>query len=108
MPGYIYILECSDGSFYTGSTKNLKKRLKEHQNGEGANHTKARLPVKLLYFEKYWSVKDAFEREKQIQNWSRKKKIALMEKRIMDLEKFSICQNDSTSKRLYEWDPPNE
>ncbi len=106
MPGYMYILECADGSFYTGSTKNLEKRMQEHRSGKGAIHTKSRLPVKLLYYEKYWSVKDAFEREKQIQNWSRKKKLALINRNIKDLELYSNCQNSSTSKRIYEWKHP--
>lgn len=46
---YMYILECADGSYYTGSTWDLDRRLREHQSGEGANHTKKRLPVKLVY-----------------------------------------------------------
>ena len=50
MKGWMYILECNDGSYYTGSTNNLELRLQEHSNGEGANHTKKRLPVKLIYF----------------------------------------------------------
>jgi len=49
----MYILECSDGSYYTGSTNDLELRLMQHQSGEGANFTKTRLPVKLLYFEEY-------------------------------------------------------
>ena len=48
MKGWMYILECNDGSYYTGSTNNLELRLQEHSNGEGANHTKKRLPVKLI------------------------------------------------------------
>ncbi len=48
--GYMYILGCGDGSFYTGSTTDLHLRLEQHRNGEGAQHTKARLPVKLLYY----------------------------------------------------------
>ena len=44
---HMYILECADGSFYTGSTKDLARRLWQHQNGQGANHTIKRLPVKL-------------------------------------------------------------
>ncbi|MBH1959547.1 MAG: GIY-YIG nuclease family protein [Flavobacteriia bacterium] len=48
MKGYLYILLCSDGSYYTGSTNNLELRLSQHQAGEGANHTKKRLPVKLV------------------------------------------------------------
>ena len=46
--GFMYILECSDASFYTGSTKDLEKRLWEHKNGVGVNYTKSRLPVELM------------------------------------------------------------
>ncbi|HHD81681.1 MAG TPA: GIY-YIG nuclease family protein [Campylobacterales bacterium] len=53
MKAYTYILKCSDNSYYTGSTKDLEKRLWQHQNGEGANHTKKRLPVELVYAEAY-------------------------------------------------------
>ena len=53
MKGYMYILLCSDGSYYTWSTTDLERRLEQHQNGEGANHTKKRLPVSLLYYEEY-------------------------------------------------------
>lgn len=75
----MYILECSDGSFYTGSTKNLEKRLWEHNNGVGANYTKKRIPVELIYLEEYTRIDEAFYREKQVQGWSRKKKLALIE-----------------------------
>lgn len=75
----MYILQCSDGSFYTGSTWNIDSRLCEHQSGVGANYTKKRLPVKLVYFETYDRITDAFFREKQIQGWSRRKKIALIQ-----------------------------
>jgi putative endonuclease len=63
MKGWMYIVECVDGSFYTGSTIDLDRRLKQHQNGEGANHTKKLLPVKLVYFEEYYHVATAFYRE---------------------------------------------
>jgi len=76
--GYMYILECSDGTYYTGSTKDLKRRVKQHKEGKGANHTAKRLPIKLLYYEVYDRIDEAFYREKQIQGWSRKKKEALM------------------------------
>lgn len=66
MIGYMYILECSDGSYYTGSTNNLELRLTQHDNGDGANHTKKRLPVKLVYFEVFQRIDEAFNREKQI------------------------------------------
>ena len=78
MKGYMYILECADGSYYTGSTNNLELRLMQHQNGEGANHTKKRLPVKLIYYEEFQRIDEAFYREKQVQGWSRGKKEALI------------------------------
>jgi putative endonuclease len=76
--GYMYILKCSDDTYYTGSTKDIVRRLWEHNNSLGANYTKKRLPVKLVYFEEYSRIDDAFYREKQIQGWSRQKKEALI------------------------------
>jgi putative endonuclease len=78
MNGYTYILKCADDSYYTGSTKDLVKRIQQHQNGEGANHTKNRLPVELVYLEIFDRIDAAFYREKQIQGWSRKKKEVLI------------------------------
>lgn len=78
MKGYVYILRCSDGSYYTGSTTDVERRLAQHQAGEGANHTKKRRPVELVYYEEYERIDQAFYRKKQIQGWSRKKKEALI------------------------------
>ncbi len=89
MISYMYILECADGSYYTGSTKNIERRLWQHQNGEGANYTKKRLPVKLAFCELYDCVEDAFRREKQVQGWSHRKKTALIEQNYDKLIKFS-------------------
>ena len=75
---YTYILKCCDDSFYIGSTLNLEKRLEEHNTGEGANYTSKRLPLELVYYEEYDRIDDAFNREKQIQGWTRKKKMALI------------------------------
>lgn len=85
MKGYMYILECGDGSYYTGSTVDLELRLQQHQNGEGANHTKKHLPVKLVYFEEYPRIEEAFHREKQVQGWNRMKKEALINKEFEKL-----------------------
>ena len=82
MNAFTYILLCNDGSYYTGSTKDIDHRLKQHQNGEGANHTKKHRPVELVYFEEYDRIDDAFYREKQIQGWNRKKKEALIKGEI--------------------------
>jgi putative endonuclease len=96
--GYMYILECADGSYYTGSTKDLERRLAQHQAGEGANHTKKRLPVKLVYYEEFQRIDDAFYREKQVQGWSRKKKEALMNGVTDELKILAECMNESHYK----------
>jgi putative endonuclease len=69
--------------------------LWQHQNGEGANHTKKRLPVKLVYVELYDRIDTAFYREKQIQRWTRAKKIALINNMPEELKKLAQCVNDS-------------
>ena len=90
MKCYMYILECSDGSYYTGSTKDLERRLEQHQAGEGANHTAKRLPVNLVYYEEYHRIDYAFDREKQVQGWSRAKKEALIFGHINELPELAI------------------
>ncbi len=75
---YVYILKCSDNSFYTGITWNLNKRLTEHNSGSGCAFTKARRPVKLVYSEQFDDIKNAAKREKEIKGWSRKKKKVLI------------------------------
>jgi putative endonuclease len=75
---WMYILECSDGTYYVGSTKDLEYRVSEHQEGKGAKYTSRRLPVKLVYSEEYERVIDAYAREKQVQNWNRAKRKALI------------------------------
>ncbi|NJC27039.1 GIY-YIG nuclease family protein [Neolewinella antarctica] len=97
MDAYMYILKCSNGKYYTGSTKDLTRRLEQHQNGQGANFTKKHLPVELVYTEYFDRIDAAFAREKQIQGWSRKKKEALMARDIEALEKAAKCQNSSKS-----------
>jgi len=92
--GYMYILQCVNGGFYTGSTKNLKRRLEQHKNGEGANYTKLHLPVKLVYYETFNRIDEAFNREKQIQKWSRAKKIALIKNDIELLKQLSKSKTE--------------
>jgi putative endonuclease len=76
--GYMYILECADGSYYTGSTRDLERRVSQHQKGEGAKYTRKKLPLKLVYMEEFSRIDEAYYREKQVQGWSRKKKQALI------------------------------
>ena len=74
---YMYMLHCADGSLYVGSTRNLEHRIAQHNEGEGSEYTRTRLPVRLLYFEQFDRVDDAYRREKQVQGWGRAKRIAL-------------------------------
>ena len=99
----MYILECADGSYYTGSTTNIELRLLQHQNGEGSNHTRKRLPVKLLYFEEFMRIDNAFVREKQVQGWCRKKKEALINNITDELHELAKCLNE-TSHTNYDFD----
>ena len=75
---YTYILRCRDGTFYTGWTNNLEKRLNCHNAGKGAKYTKARLPVELAYFETFQTKKEAMQREWEIKKMTRKEKIELI------------------------------
>ena len=75
---WVYILRCNDGSYYTGHTANLEKRLAEHQAGEGGEWTKQRLPVELVFSQETPDQDSAFRAERQIKGWSRAKKDALI------------------------------
>lgn len=90
------ILQCCDGTYYTGSTNNLDLRVQQHIAGEGANHTRNRLPVELIYFEEFDRIDSAFYREKQVQNWSRKKKEALIARQSEELKAAARCLNDTS------------
>ena len=97
MSGYVYILRCANGNYYTGSTTDLEKRIWQHQNGEGANFTKAHLPIELVYVEEFPRIDEAFCREKQIQGWSRKKKEALINGDFDELQKLAKSKSASTA-----------
>src|SRR5689334_22730604 len=78
MPFYVYILECSDGTYYTGHTDDLDQRMAQHGDGTASRYTSKRRPLKLLWASDCQRREQAFELEKQIQGWSRAKKQALM------------------------------
>lgn len=79
---YTYIVECSDGTLYTGWTNNLEKRLEAHNAGKGAKYTKTRRPVKLVYLEQFETKEEAMSREYHIKQLSRKEKMKLMKEKI--------------------------
>ena len=76
---YTYMLQCADGTFYTGWTNDLPKRLKTHSAGKGGKYTRSRLPVKLVYAEEHEERAEAMRREVQIKRLSRKRKQALLD-----------------------------
>lgn len=84
---WVYILECADGSFYVGSARDVDARVEQHQLGLGAAYTRrpGRGPVRLAWATEFASVGEAYQAEKQIQGWSRAKRLALIEGRFTDL-----------------------
>jgi putative endonuclease len=94
-------LECSDKSYYTGITNDPIRRLEEHNSGVNKNsYTSSRLPVRMIYLEKFSDYNLAINWEKRIKNWSRKKKQALINEKWDQLKIEAECQN-STSHKIH-------
>ena len=77
---FTYIVECCDGTLYTGWTKDLERRITAHNLGKGAKYTKSRRPVKLVYFEKFSCREEAMRREWEIKQLTREEKLKLIQK----------------------------
>ncbi len=75
---FVYILQCSDNSYYTGYAVDLQRRLQEHQQGEGCKYTRGRCPVELVYWEELPGKSEAMQREYQIKQLPRSKKEKLI------------------------------
>lgn len=75
---HLYILLCQDGTLYTGITTNLKRRLKEHQEGRGGRYTRSRKVKKMIFSEEHPNRSSASKREAEIKKWSREKKLELI------------------------------
>lgn len=80
MKWFLYILECKDGSLYTGITTDITRRVKEHNLGFGAKSLVGKRPVKLVYEEVYASQEEARKREQAIKSWKREYKLKLIQK----------------------------
>ncbi|SFJ35007.1 GIY-YIG nuclease family protein [Thermoflavimicrobium dichotomicum] len=87
---YVYILECADGTYYTGITNHLKRRIKLHQQGKAARYTRGRLPVTLKYVEKVKNKSDALKREYQIKQMERKEKEQLIQTFVHEGMKYIV------------------
>ena len=86
---FVYIVKCSDESYYTGVTSNLEQRINEHNYGIFKGYTSKRLPVTLVFSNRFSDVREAIRAEKQIKGWSRAKKEALIEGDFEKLVKLS-------------------
>lgn len=82
---YVYIVECSDGTFYTGWTNNLEKRIDMHSKGAGAKYTRGRGPVTLVYNEVFNTKEAAMKREYQIKKLTRQEKLLLISNKCNNL-----------------------
>ena len=86
----VYIVECSDKSYYAGVTNDLDRRIWEHETGyDKSSYTFKRRPVVLKYFQRFQDIKYAIEWEKQIKGWSRKKKEALFTENWEEIKKLA-------------------
>jgi putative endonuclease len=101
MKSYMYILQCADDSYYTGSTKMIDQRIDQHLKGVGANFTIRKRPIRLVYYEEFDRIDEAFQREKQVQKWSRSKKEALIRGDIQALRANAACKNTSHFSHYY-------
>ena len=99
MSFYIYILKCSDGSYYTGHTDNLEMRIAGHQMGEIPGYSFTRRPVHLVFSEDFPTRVDAIERERQIKRWSRSKKEALINQNWDLLQRLAAAHGSTSSPR---------
>ncbi len=96
MSFWIYILRCSDNSYCTGHTDDLDKRIVAHQIGEIEGYTAKRLPVTLVFAEKFPTRQEAIACERQIKGWSRKKKEAMMRGDWAEVSRLARAKRSST------------
>ncbi|WP_152364737.1 GIY-YIG nuclease family protein [Microlunatus speluncae] len=86
---YTYLLECVDGTFYVGSTRNLDQRMQDHYLGSADGYTSKRRPVRLVWFAECDRIDEAYALERKIKGWRRAKRVALIEGRFTDLPGLS-------------------
>ncbi|OQW56216.1 MAG: hypothetical protein A4S14_10630 [Proteobacteria bacterium SG_bin9] len=86
---FVYMLRCSDGSFYTGSTNNLETRINQHSTGHFGGYTSSRLPVALVWSEHFDRIADGIAVERKLKGWSRAKKEALIRSDWISMQKLA-------------------
>jgi predicted GIY-YIG superfamily endonuclease len=103
---YTYMVRCSDDSYYVGSTWDLERRIWEHNEGVGAAYTRRRRPVTLVWAVEFDRIDDAFVFEKQVQNWSRAKREALIANDYAALP--ALAKKDFSKRRAAEAEKAEE
>jgi tRNA/rRNA methyltransferase len=88
-PFFMYMLECSDDSYYIGHTDDIDKRIFEHMQGHVSGYTKTRLPIKVVYVQDFMTRDEAINVEQQIKGWCRQKKEALIKDDWETIKKLS-------------------
>jgi predicted GIY-YIG superfamily endonuclease len=97
---WVYILRCSDGSYYTGHTDSLEQRIGQHQAGLGGDWTRRRRPVELVWCEVVPSRQEAYEAERRIKPWSRAKKEGLIARDWARVSRFARPPHERPSTSL--------
>lgn len=94
---YVYILKCTDNSYYTGVTNNPELRIKQHNMGlNPRSYTYSRRPVELVFMNEFKYIDQAIAFEKQVKGWSRRKKEAIIQNEWEKLKELSQCKNSSS------------
>lgn len=98
---FVYILKCSDNSYYTGVTNDLERRFEEHQTGiNKKSYTHNRRPVTLAFYTDFNDINQAIAFEKQVKGWNRKKKEALINDEWEKLPSLAECKNQTSHTRF--------
>lgn len=96
---YVYIVECRDGSYYTGVTNDVDRRVEQHNEGLDPNcYTFKRRPVTLKYYEHFFHIKNAIAWEKQVKGWSRKKKEALFKRDYKGIQELAKSRSNKAGE----------
>ena len=97
---WVYMLRCSDGSYYTGHTDSLEKRIAEHKAGEVPGYTSTRRPVELVFVELFQSREEALASELRIKGWSRKKKEAMIRGDWKEVQRLASAKRNPIPNHL--------
>lgn len=102
---FVYILECGDGSYYTGYTTDISQRLAQHECGKGAKYTRGRGPLTLVYQDKFETKREAMQVEYQIKQLSREKKEKIIKEERQNHVESTELQRERDRKTISRPDP---